>query len=103
KKDLVAADQLIIGNDDLYVSAFDQDDLEKIKRKIEHVLKSTMEDYELLIPSEHADFIAKCRQIGIIESLHWNDEQNVYQMKVYLPYYHDLRKSIEGFLEIKHK
>jgi GTP-binding protein HflX len=97
KKDLPPVNDLLIGKDDLYVSAFNKDDLERIKQRVEKEIKATMIKYELIIPGDESQLMAQCRQQGFVEEQEWDDSLNGYRMKVYLPRHHTLEEQVTPY------
>jgi GTP-binding protein HflX len=97
KKDLPAADDLLVGKEDLYISAFSDPDQAMILQRIEEELKATMLSYDLIIPSHESDLMAQCRNQGFIEQQEWENNLDAYKMKIYLPHHHTLNKQLEPF------
>jgi GTP-binding protein HflX len=97
KKDLPSVNDLLVGKDDLYVSAFNEDDLDRIKQRVEKEIKSTMLMYDLIIPGHESQLMAQCRQQGFIEEQEWEDSLNGYKMKIYLPYHHTLEEQLTPY------
>jgi GTP-binding protein HflX len=97
KKDLASVKDLLVGKDDLYVSAFNQEDLERIKQRVEKEIKSTMIKYDLIIPGHESTLMAQCRQQGFVEEQEWEDKLDGYRMKVYLPHHHTLQEQLTPY------
>jgi GTP-binding protein HflX len=97
KRDLSAVKDLLVGKDDLYVSAFNQDDLDRIKQRVEREIKSTMIKYDLIIPGHESTLMAQCRQQGFIEEQEWDESLNGYRIKVYLPHHHTLEDQLTPY------
>lgn len=97
KRDLPPADGLLVGKDDLYISAFSESDQKKVTKRIEQELKATMSAYELLIPADESDFIAQCRKQGFIEEQKWEEEANGYKVTLFLPPYHSLEELLKPY------
>lgn len=97
KRDLPAAGGLLVGKDDLYISAFSELDLKMVKKRIEQELKDTMLTYELLIPADHSDFIAQCRNQGLIQDQKWDEQANGYKVTLFLPLYHSLEEQLKPY------
>lgn len=97
KKDLPAAEGLLVGKDDLYISAFSEADQREVTKRIEHELKATMFAYELMIPADQSDFIAQCRNQGLIEDQKWDEQANGYKVTLFLPPYHSLEEQLKPY------
>jgi GTP-binding protein HflX len=97
KKDLSPAKDLIIGKDDLYISAFDSEDLNLVQHRLEKELKDSMQFYQLFLPGDEGDLMAQCRQQGWIESHVWDEKKEGYKVDVYLPPFHSLEPFIQPY------
>lgn len=95
KKDLPPAEDLIIGQADLYLSSYDKADIERLKQRIEKEFKATMKFYKISVPVEKAYLLARIRDEGIIELEKWDELTNAFEVEVYLPPYHTLAEELK--------
>jgi len=97
KADLPPASTLIIGKDDLYLSALNADDLKLAKQRIEQELRKLMIVHSLFIPSERSELLARCRQQGFVAKQEWDEAKNGYLVELHLPKTHSLDVSIHDY------
>jgi GTP-binding protein HflX len=95
KRDLPPAADLLMTKEDLYISATQATDLERLRERVTAELLATMKRYILEIPAERGDVLAECRQQGFIRRQEWNEEGNTYLVEVYIPQHHPLAKELE--------
>lgn len=69
-----------------------------MRQRIEQELKATMELLRLFIPSDQTHLMAKCRQQGFVQKEEWNEEQNGYDVSLYVPSYHSLDALVKPYL-----
>lgn len=66
------------------MSTFNQDDLKRLKMKIQEVLTEEWQKYELTIPSEESHIIHRLKQQSIVENEHFHEIENSYHVLGYI-------------------
>lgn len=95
KRDLPPAKGLIVTEQDLYLSANDENDLECLKERILDEMLLTMKRCRLNIPADRGDLLAECRRQGVIKRQEWSEENNEYMLDVILPQRHPLLQELK--------
>jgi GTPase len=98
KKDRVPADGLVVHEEDLYISAFHEHDLQRVKDTIDLHFRSRMKCEKLRIPVSGAPrLLARMRKQGWIERLNWSTDGDYYEVEAFLWPHHSLEKEIDPF------
>lgn len=98
KKDANPATDLLIHKQDMYISSLDPADILAIKGRVEQELKSQMNRYELTIAADAVAILSQIRQAGLVEQEEWNEQEEVYQLIIYLPKHHRLNGLVATYL-----
>ena len=69
----------------IQVSAFEQNDLQKLIQLIEQSLMKQMEYYHITLPGSEGKLLASLKSETILESLVFNEETECYNCKGYIP------------------
>lgn len=97
KKDLLLTSDLLIHKQDMHISSLDNADVACVKERIVRELKAQMKYYEISISAGDAELLAKLRQAGFIEEENWNEQDEQYELKVYLPTQHKLNVELTSY------
>ena len=65
----------------IFVSAYDKEDRNELKRKIEKVMIEMMEQYQVSIPSTEGKLIAQLKNETIVRELVFDEERELYQCR----------------------
>jgi GTP-binding protein HflX len=85
KRDLPPSEDFVMGQADLYISAHDLEDINKLKAFIEHKVKEQLHLYSFSIPAEKAGQLTSFLRIGILKKQIYVEEHNCYFIDIYLP------------------
>lgn len=91
KKDEVHPDFVPTAKEEvLQISAFNEDDWEKVKRKIQEMMMEEMESYEVQLPSTAGKILARLKEETILRELKFSEDDETYSCKGYIFTYHPL-------------
>src|SRR3954454_19671189 len=82
KKDVKHPDFVPTTNSPLiFVSAFDKEDRNELKRKIEKIMIEMMDQYQVSIPSTEGKLLAQLKNETIVRELVFDEEKELYQCR----------------------
>lgn len=84
KSDLLDDEFIPYSKPSIVMSTFNQDDLKRLKMKIQEVLTEEWQKYELTIPSEESHIIHRLKQQSIVENEHFHEIENSYHVLGYI-------------------
>nr|WP_162840607.1 GTPase HflX [Gracilibacillus phocaeensis] len=79
----------------LLVSAFDEQDIQKIKQKVEDMMKEGWAEYSGFLPEQRADKLARIRQNSILTEETYNEALAGYYLKGFVDPEHAIMKEIK--------
>lgn len=96
KKDEVHPDFVPTAKEEvLQISAFNEDDWEKVKRKIQEMMMEEMESYEVQLPSTAGKILARLKEETILRELKFSEDDETYKCKGYIFTYHPLNGELK--------
>ncbi|WP_051015774.1 GTPase HflX [Schinkia azotoformans] len=84
KKDLVTTQFVPSTNDMVFISAYDQADLNTLQEKIETKIISQMEFYHLFIPGTEGRLLAQLKSETVLLEQLFNEQKELYECKGYI-------------------
>jgi GTPase len=67
----------------VFISAFDEEDRNELKKKLQGMIIELMEPYEVRIPSDEGKLLSQLKNETILRELTFNEESELYQCKGY--------------------
>jgi GTPase len=97
KVDLI--EQSLSNSEPLFMSAISDNDIVRLKLKIEEALKESMINYHVLLPDNDGKLLTQLKINSIVEEQTWNDDKAGYDCKGYilesLPLYQQIKKYMQ--------
>lgn len=99
KKDIQHPDFVPTANTPtVFISAFDAEDRQALKKKMEQVITEKMEPYETRIPADEGKLIARLKNDTILRELVFMDEDQVYRCKGYSLRDHQITGQLQKYI-----
>lgn len=96
KRDLLTEQFIPYSSPSILMSAFNKNDIGKLKVKIEDVLKQLWNQYDVSIPADQGDLLNRLKLQTVIEQQQFQEEDNSYYLHGYInpdnPIYNQLMK-----------
>lgn len=84
KKDLVTTQFVPSTNEMVFISAYDQEDLNILQEKIETKIINQMEFYHLFIPGSEGRLLAQLKSETVLLDQQFNEQKELYECKGYI-------------------
>ncbi len=99
KTDLIQTNFIPSGDrKNLLISAYLENDQERLKSEVESEMKSMMERYHVQIPSEEGKLIATLKSDTILEEIEFEEESKTYRAKGYIFSHHPIIGKMTPYL-----
>jgi GTPase len=85
------------GKKSIFISALQQEDLDKLLSRIEEELKSGLQYFEAKIPASNGKLLANCQMGAIIEKRMWLEEEESYLLRGYASPHSATFKQLQQF------
>lgn len=103
KRDKLPVEPLFIHEEDYYISALNDQDIEALLKRLLKYWKQTMSRFTFRVaPEKAAEALAFCRENGLIEHQDWLETEGIYDLVVYLPKTVALTPQLAAALKEKH-
>lgn len=80
-----------------FISAFDKEDRDALKKKIEEMAIAMMEPYNVLIPANEGKLLSQLKNETILRELSFQEQEQVYRCKGYAPRDHQVAGQLQKF------
>lgn len=97
KADEVLPDFVPGSGETLMISAFDEDDRNRLKQKIEDLAVASMQYYHVIVPSDEGRLLSVLKSETILRELVFLEEKQVYKCKGYVLPDHPVTGSLKKF------
>ncbi|MBU8907384.1 GTPase HflX [Desertibacillus haloalkaliphilus] len=85
KRDQISQDFIpTVGDDSILLSAYDQQDLQRLSERIEQVLKQQMMFYRAFIPISEGQLLSRCKSETLLQQQVWHEELDAYEYSGYV-------------------
>lgn len=81
----------------IFISAYDKEDRNELKRRIEKVIIEMMEQYQVSIPSTEGKLLAQLKNETIVRELVFDEEKEIYQCRGFSLPDHQISGQIEKY------
>jgi GTP-binding protein HflX len=79
------------------MSALNEDDLSKLRQRIEFECKQYMEYFEAFVPAYEGKLIHEIKKLTMIESINFNEESEIYQITGYVFKEHSIYDTVKRY------
>lgn len=98
KKDIKHQDFVPTANTPtVFISAFDENDRQALKEKLEKAVMEKMVPYDVKVPSEEGKLLSQLKNETILRELKFDEEQEVYRCKGYTLEDHQITGQLQKF------
>ncbi|OZU90239.1 GTPase HflX [Virgibacillus indicus] len=97
KKDLLKEDLIPINHPYIYISAYEQDDIEQLLKKIESILQEDWESYSLRLNPDQGKTLHRLMRETIVSEKYFNEDTNEYIVKGYIRSDHPLQSLLKEY------
>lgn len=98
KKDIKHPDFVPTANTPMvFISAFDKDDRNELKKKLEQLIIEMMDSYQVAIPSTEGKLLAQLKNETIVRELVFDEESELYQCKGYSLQDHQISGQLQKY------
>ncbi len=98
KQDIRLPDFVPTANTPLaFISAFDKEDRNELKRKMEQLIIEMMEPYQVSIPSTEGKLLSQLKNESILRELSFDEESELYQCKGFTLVDHQISGEIQKY------
>ena len=95
KKDLIKEDLIPINHPCIFISAYEQWDIEQLLKKVEDILKAEWDRYSLNLNPEEGKTLHRLLRETIVHEKHFKEEENQYIVKGYIQSDHPLQRLLK--------
>lgn len=86
------------GSTSMIISTFSEEDILKLRRKIEQLMISKMDYFQAEIPASEGKLISRCQQEAIIERKNWNEEEEIYDISGFIDKHSSLYNDLSVYI-----
>lgn len=97
KKDLLREDLIPINHPYIFISAYEQDDIEQLLKKIESILQEDWESYSLRLNPDQGKTLHRLMRETIVSEKYFNEDTNEYIVKGYIRSDHPLQSLLKEY------